>query len=92
VDIQGRKNEPYTESPNSPIPKRARQVISEDKSMIITFYDIKGTVHKEFVLADHTVNSPYYCDIYGGSVKICKDSASNFGDKRTGCYITTGNF
>jgi hypothetical protein len=26
-------------------------------------FDIKGTVHKKFILADQTVNSAYYCDI-----------------------------
>jgi hypothetical protein len=27
------------------------------------FFDIKGTVHKEFVLVGQTVNSAYDCDI-----------------------------
>jgi hypothetical protein len=31
--------------------------------MLIIFFDIKGIVHKEFVLAGQTVNSTYYCDI-----------------------------
>jgi hypothetical protein len=31
--------------------------------MLIIFFDIKGIVHKEFILAGHTVNSAYYCDI-----------------------------
>jgi hypothetical protein len=31
--------------------------------MIIIFFDIKGIVHKEFVVAGQTVNSAYYCDI-----------------------------
>ena len=33
-------------SPTSPRPKKARQVKSNLKSMIITFFDIKGIVHK----------------------------------------------
>jgi hypothetical protein len=33
------------------------------KSMIIIFFDIKGIVHKEFVLAGQTVNSACYCDV-----------------------------
>jgi uncharacterized protein CbrC (UPF0167 family) len=32
-------------------------------SMLIIFFGIKGIVHKEFVLADKTVNSPYYCEV-----------------------------
>jgi hypothetical protein len=31
--------------------------------MLIIFFDIKGAVRKEFVLAGQTVNSAYYCDI-----------------------------
>jgi hypothetical protein len=51
---------------------------------------IKGTADKEFVLADPTVNSAYYSDVLRRQrVKICEDFAPNFGDKRTGCCITT---
>jgi hypothetical protein len=31
--------------------------------MLIIFFDIKGTVHKEFDLAGQQVNSAYYCDV-----------------------------
>jgi hypothetical protein len=31
------------------------------KSMLIIFFDIQETVHKEFVLAGQTVSSAYYC-------------------------------
>jgi hypothetical protein len=41
---------------------RERQMKSKVKSMFIIF-DSKGTVHKELVLADQTVNFTYYCDI-----------------------------
>jgi hypothetical protein len=30
---------------------------------IIIFFDNKGIVHKEFILASQTVNSAYYCDL-----------------------------
>jgi hypothetical protein len=39
-----------------------RPVKGTVKSILVIFFDIKGIVHKEFVLAGHTVNSPYYCD------------------------------
>jgi hypothetical protein len=32
------------------------------RSMLIIFFDIKGIVHKEFILVGQTVNSTYYCD------------------------------
>jgi hypothetical protein len=31
--------------------------------MLIIFFNIKGIVHKEFILAGQTVNSANYCDI-----------------------------
>jgi hypothetical protein len=40
-------------------PKMPRQV----KSMFIIFFNIKGNVHKEFILARHAVNSAYYCHV-----------------------------
>ena len=33
------------------------------KSMIITFFDIKRIVHKEFVPTGETVNSGFYCEV-----------------------------
>jgi hypothetical protein len=38
-------------------------VNSKAKSMLIIFFDVKGIVHKEFVLAGKIVNSAHYCDI-----------------------------
>jgi hypothetical protein len=49
--------------PNSPRPKKARQVKRKVKSMLIISSDIKGIVRKEFILAGQTVNSTYYCDV-----------------------------
>jgi hypothetical protein len=40
-----------------------RQVKSNVKSMLITFFETNAIVHKEFDLADQTVNSIYYCYI-----------------------------
>jgi hypothetical protein len=50
-------------SPASHKPKKARQVKSIVKSMIITVFDVKGIVHKVFVLTGQTVNSRLYCDV-----------------------------
>jgi hypothetical protein len=44
-------------------PKMARQVESKVKSMLIIFFAIKASVHKEFILAGQTVNFAYYCDV-----------------------------
>jgi hypothetical protein len=36
---------------------------SKFRSVLIVFFDIKGIVHKEFIMAGQTVNSAYYCDV-----------------------------
>jgi hypothetical protein len=46
--------------PNSSRPKKARNVKSKAKNMHIIFFDIKGIIHKEFVLSGQTINSAYY--------------------------------
>jgi hypothetical protein len=51
-----KKQSSQWERPNSLRPKKAREVNSKDKSMFIILFDIKGTVHKEFVLAGQTIN------------------------------------
>jgi hypothetical protein len=38
-------------------------VESKDKSMLIIFFNIKGIVQKEFVMADQTVDFAYCCDV-----------------------------
>jgi hypothetical protein len=55
--IRTRKGETYIDR------KKARQVKGKVKSMIIIFFDIKGIVHKEFVLTGQTVNSAHCCDV-----------------------------
>jgi hypothetical protein len=37
--------------------EKVRQAKSKIKSMFIIFFDIKTIVHKEFILADQTINS-----------------------------------
>jgi hypothetical protein len=40
-----------------------RQLKSKDKSMLIIFFNFKGIVHKEYVLADTTANFAYCCNV-----------------------------
>jgi hypothetical protein len=47
--------DPENGSPKSPRLTKVRQAKSKIKSMIIIFFDIKGIVHKEFILAGQTV-------------------------------------
>jgi len=44
---------------NSPQPKKFHQ----SKSMLLTFFDIRGIVHYEFVPTGQTVNQVYYLEV-----------------------------
>jgi hypothetical protein len=59
--------------------------------MLIIFFDIKMTVHKEFILADQKSIPHTTVTFYGDCVKRCEDFAPNFGGRRTGCCVTTAN-
>jgi hypothetical protein len=50
-------------SSSSPRPKKARQVRSNIKSMLVIFFDCEGIVHQEFVPPGQTVNQHYYLEV-----------------------------
>ena len=50
-------------TPNSPRPKKARQVQNNVKSMLIFFFWHYRFVHKEFVPPGQTVNGKFYWDV-----------------------------
>jgi histone-lysine N-methyltransferase SETMAR len=50
-------------SPQSLKAKKAWQVRSSTKSMLIVFLDVKGIVHREFVPPKMTANSDFYRDV-----------------------------
>jgi len=62
-DPETKRQSSQWKSPTPPSPKKARQVKSNLKGMIITFFDIKETAHKEFVPTGQTVNSGFYCKV-----------------------------
>ena len=73
-------------SPQSPRPKKARQVRSATKTMLIIFFDIRGIFHHEFVPPKRTVNSELYCDV----LRRLKEDANDqiCGTIAVGCCIT----
>jgi hypothetical protein len=48
--------------------KKTSQVKSKAKNILIMFFDMKGIVHKYFVLTGQTVNSAHYCDVFSVTV------------------------
>ena len=52
--------------PTSPRPKKARQVTSYVKTMLIVFFDVRGIVHLEFIPPGQTVNQELYLEILRG--------------------------
>jgi hypothetical protein len=44
-------------------PKKARQVRSNVKTMLMVFFDIQGLVHCEFVPVGQKVNKHYYKEV-----------------------------
>ena len=62
-DPETKQQSSQWKSPTSSRPKKARQVKCNFNSMIITFFDVKGIVHKEFVSTGQNLNSGFYCDV-----------------------------
>jgi hypothetical protein len=63
--------------------------IEKGKSLLNIFSDIKGIVHKKFILTSQTVDSTYYYAIYVDCMKMREDFAPICSDKGTGCCIMT---
>jgi hypothetical protein len=69
------------------IEKKARQVKGKVESMLILFFDTNNSSWQAKQSIPHTTVT-----FHGNCVKICEDSAPNYGDKRTGCFITTTQY
>jgi len=50
-------------TPTSPRLKKARQVRSNAKTMLIVFFEVRGIVHREFIPPGQTVNQEYYLEV-----------------------------
>jgi hypothetical protein len=77
------------ERPNSARPKKARQVKSKVKRMLIISFDIKEMFTKNSSRQSKLSILHTTATFYGDCKKMCEDFSPNFGDKRTGCCIMT---
>jgi hypothetical protein len=62
-DPETKQQSSQWKTPSSPWPKKARQVRSNIKTLLMIFFDIRGIVHKEFVPPGQTVNGKFYCEV-----------------------------
>ena len=50
-------------SPNSPRSQEAQQVRSIVKTLLVSFFNVDGIVHREFVPPGQTVNQQFYLNV-----------------------------
>ena len=62
-DPQTKQASNQWKTPISPRPKKARQVRSNVKTMLIVFFDVRGIAHREFVPPGQTVNQEFYLEV-----------------------------
>ena len=62
-DIETKRQSSQWKSVTSPRPKKVWEVRFNVKTMLITFFDIKGLIYYEFVPTGQTVNQTYYKEV-----------------------------
>ena len=62
-DPETKRQSAEWKSKNSPQTKKVRKVPSKIKTMLITFFDSKGIIHKDFVPTGQTITGAYYLEV-----------------------------
>jgi hypothetical protein len=74
-------------SPQSPRAKQVWQVWSSTKSMIISFFKVKGIDQHEFVPPNTMVNSAFYCDVLRCLRENVQQKREELWSNHTGSFI-----
>ena len=64
---------------NSPIPKRAREVRSSVKTMLISISDGDGTVDRKFFSSGTTVNQQFCLNVLKDCARTCEENVQKSG-------------
>ena len=83
-DIETKAQSSQLKRPEEPRPKKARQVRSNLKVLLIVFFDCNGVMHHEFLPQGRTVNEKYYLEIMGDCAKQFVRNAQNCGKTNHG--------
>ena len=62
-DPKTKRQSAECKAPDEPKPKKSRMEKSKIKTLLVTFYDSKGIIHKEFVPPGKMVNTEYYLGV-----------------------------
>jgi len=73
----------------SPRPKRARQVQTNVKVMLIVFFDCVGIIHHKFLPCCQTVNMEYYLNVMKRHKEAVRRKRSDMWRATNGCSIIT---
>ncbi|UYV73796.1 hypothetical protein LAZ67_11000937 [Cordylochernes scorpioides] len=74
-------------SKNSPQAKKTRKVPSKIKTMLITFFDSRGIIHKEFVPAGQTIAGEYYLNVLKRLIARIRRIRPEYRDENSWCLL-----
>lgn len=72
---------------NSPQAKKLRKVPSKIKTMLITFFDSKGIIHKEFVPPGQTITGEYYLNVLKRLMARIRRIRPEYRDGNSWCLL-----
>ncbi|UYV70034.1 hypothetical protein LAZ67_7001543 [Cordylochernes scorpioides] len=74
-------------SKNSPQAKKTRKLPSKIKTMLTTFFDSRGIIHKEFVPAGQTITGEYYLNVLKRLIARIRRIRPEYRDEDSWCLL-----